>query len=85
MISHCLNKELVAYGLKTRISPYKTAVFIDDEGMCKVLDFFKGKGYHPVLTLEHTERIGTVIDDIILTNVQKLLRVCLVRLDSSVV
>lgn len=29
--------------------------------MCKVLDFFKGKGYQPVLTLEHTERIGTVI------------------------
>jgi len=62
MISHCLNIELGAYGLETYISPDKTAVFIGDEGMCKVLDFFKNKGYQPILTPEHTERIGTVID-----------------------
>jgi hypothetical protein len=62
MISHCLNKELGAYGLETHISLDKTAVFIDDEEMCKVLDFFKGKSYQPVLTSEHIERIGTVID-----------------------
>jgi len=62
MISHCLNTELGAYGLETYLSPDKTAVFINDEGMCKVLDFFKGKGYQPVLTQEHTERVGTVID-----------------------
>lgn len=62
MISHCLNVELGAYGLKTHISPDKTVVYIDDEGMSKVLDFFKNKGYQPVLTQEHSQRIGTVID-----------------------
>jgi hypothetical protein len=62
MISHCLNIELGAYGLQTHISPDRTAVLIDDEGMCKVIYFFKNKGYHPILTPEHSERIGTVID-----------------------
>ncbi len=62
MVSHCLNTELGAYGLKTHVSPDKTSVFINDEGMCKVLDFFKGKSYQPVLTPEHTKRVGEVID-----------------------
>ena len=62
MISHCLNTELGAYGFKSYISPDKTAVFIDDEGMSKVMDFFKGKGYQPVLTDEHTRRVSTVVD-----------------------
>lgn len=62
MVSHCLNTELAAYGLKTHVSPDKTSVFINDEGMCKVVDFFKGTGYQPVLTPEHTERVGTVIN-----------------------
>jgi hypothetical protein len=40
-ISHCLNTELGAYGLKTYVSPDKTSVFIDDQGMCRhVLMFF---------------------------------------------
>lgn len=29
--------------------------------MCNVLEFFKNKSYQPVLTAEHTERIGTVV------------------------
>lgn len=62
IVSNCFNIELGAYGLKTYISPDKTAVFIDDEGMCKVLDFFQNKGYQAVITLEHTERIETVIE-----------------------
>ena len=62
MISHCLNTELGAYGLKTYTSPDKTAIFINDEGMCKVIDFFKGKGYQPILTEEHTKRVSTVVD-----------------------
>ena len=45
MISHCLNRELGAYGFKSYTSPDKTTVLINDEGMCKVLDFFKGKDY----------------------------------------
>ena len=62
MISHCLNTELGAYGFKSYTSPDKTAVFIDDQGMSKVMDFFKGKGYQPVLTKEHTRRVSTVVD-----------------------
>jgi len=62
IVSHCLNTELGAYGLKTHVSLDKTSVFINDEGMCKVLDFFNGKGYQPILTPEHTERVGTVIN-----------------------
>lgn len=62
IISHCLNTELGAYGLKSYTSPDKTAVFINDEGMCKVIDFFKGKGYQPVLTEEHTKRVSTLVD-----------------------
>ena len=62
MISHCLNTELGAYGLESYVSLDKTAVFINDEGMSKVVDFFKGKGYQPVLTEQHTKRIGTVVD-----------------------
>ena len=45
MISHCFNKELAAYGIKSYPSPDKTQIFINDEEMCKVLDFFKNKGY----------------------------------------
>lgn len=30
--------------------------------MCKVLDFLKNPGYHPVLIPEHTERVETVVD-----------------------
>lgn len=30
--------------------------------MRKVLDFFKGKSYQPILTPEHTERVGSVVD-----------------------
>lgn len=62
MISHCLNTELGAYGFKSYTSPDKTAVFINDEGMCAVTDFFKNKGYQPVLTQEHTKRVSTVVD-----------------------
>lgn len=61
-ISHCLNIELGAYGLKTYVSPDKISIFIDDEGMCKVLDFFKSKGYQPVLTPEYTKRVSTVVE-----------------------
>ena len=62
MISHCLNTELGAYGFKSYTSPDKTAVLIDDGEMSKVTDFFKGKGYQPVLTEEHTRRVSTVVD-----------------------
>ena len=62
MISHCLNTELGAYGFESYSSPDKTAVLINDEGMCQVMDFFKGKGYQPVLTEQHIKRVGTVVD-----------------------
>lgn len=50
MVSHCLNTELGAYGLTSFTSPDKTTVLINDEGMCKVFDFFKNTNYQPVLT-----------------------------------
>ena len=61
-ISFCLNTELGAYSLKTHVSPDKISVLIDDQNMCKLLDFFKGKSFAPVITTEHTERIKTVVD-----------------------
>lgn len=62
MVSQCLNTELGAYGIKTQVAADNTTVFIDDAGMSKVLEFFSGKGYQPVLTQEHTERIGTLVN-----------------------
>lgn len=61
IISHCLNTELGAYGVKSYVSPDRTTVLMDDQGMCKIIDFFKGKGYQPVITKEHTERVSTVM------------------------
>jgi hypothetical protein len=62
MVSHCLNTELEAYGLKTHVSPDRASIFIDDQGMSQIVDFVKGKSYQPVLTTEHTERVRTVVD-----------------------
>ena len=62
MVSHCLNIELGAYGFNTYVSPDKTAVLLNDEGMSKVLDLFEGRGYQPFITEQHAERIGTVVD-----------------------
>jgi hypothetical protein len=62
MISHCLNIELRAYGFQSYTSPYKTRVLINDEGMCKVMDFFKDIAYQSVLTRQHIDCIGTVVD-----------------------
>lgn len=45
IISYCLNNKLVACGLKTHVSPDKTAIFIDDNNMSKVLKFFEEKSY----------------------------------------
>lgn len=39
MISHCLNIELGAYGFKSYISPDRIMVLLNDEGICKVIDF----------------------------------------------
>jgi hypothetical protein len=49
MISHCLNTELGTYGFQTYTSPDKTTVLINDEGMRKMIGFFKGTAYQPVL------------------------------------
>ena len=49
-ISYCFNNELAAYGLKTYVSPDKYYVYIDNEGMSKVLSFFNGKEAQPVFT-----------------------------------
>lgn len=61
MISYCLNKELNTYGIVTYVSPDKTTVLVNDESMCKVLDYFHGKDFKPVLTTEHVERVKSLI------------------------
>ena len=33
-ISYCFNKELAAYGINTHVSPDKTSVYLDNQGMC---------------------------------------------------
>jgi hypothetical protein len=60
MISHCLNKELGAYGFKTYTSPDKTMVLVNDETMSKVVDFLSGNGFTPYLTEEQIDRIKTI-------------------------
>ena len=60
-VSECLNRELSAYGLNTFVSPDKTSVFIDDQGMSQVINYFEGTGYQPVVTEEHVERVKNII------------------------
>lgn len=60
MISHCLNTELGSYGFNTYTSPDKTTVFVNDETMCKVMDFFKPKGYQPYFTTEQIDRVKAI-------------------------
>jgi hypothetical protein len=60
-VSECLNSELSAYGLKTFVSPDKTSVLIDDQGMSQVINYFQGTGYQPVITEQHVERVKNII------------------------
>lgn len=60
-ISGCLNRELGAYGVKSHVTPDKTSIFIDDQGMSKVLNFFEGKSAQPVVTAEQVERVQDLI------------------------
>lgn len=61
MVSACLNKELSNYGLKTYVSADKTSVFLDDKGMSKIIDFFQGTGYVPIITGDQAVRVGSLI------------------------
>ena len=61
-ISYCFNTELGAYGLKTNVSPDKRFIYIDDEGMSKVLSFFKGKEAQPALTAQHVESLKNLVE-----------------------
>lgn len=60
-ISYCFNNELGAYGLKTYVSPDKRYVYIDDDGMSKVLSFFEAQEAQPVFTPEHVERVQSIV------------------------
>lgn len=60
-VSECLNRELSAYGLNTYVSPDKTSVLIDDQGMSTVINYFEGTGFKPVVTEEHVDRVKTII------------------------
>lgn len=61
MVHQCLNIELGFYGFEIYGLPDKISVLIDDEGIGKVIDFLKGKGHQPVLTLEYKERVGIFV------------------------
>ena len=61
-LSFYFNTELGAYGLKTHISPDKRFIYIDDEGMCKVLSFFKGKEAQPIFTAQQVERVQDIVE-----------------------
>lgn len=61
-ISYCFNKELGAYGITTHVSPDKTSVYLDNQGMCQVLDFFEGKAFQPVLTTQQVQRVQNLVE-----------------------
>ena len=61
-ISNCLNQELGAYGIKTLVSPDKNTVFIDNNGMSQVLNFFEGKSAQPVITTQQVERVQNILE-----------------------
>jgi len=60
MISHCLNTELGAYGIKTYVSPDQMSILINDDTMCHIVDFFNKKGYQPYITQEQVNRVRTL-------------------------
>lgn len=45
IISHCLNKELGAYGFQTYVSPDNTSILINDETMCQIMSFLNKEGF----------------------------------------
>ena len=60
-ISYCFNRELGAYGINTHVSPDRTSVYLDNQGMSQVLDFFEGKTFQPVLTTQHVQRVQNLV------------------------
>jgi hypothetical protein len=62
IVSECLNKELSAFGFQTYVTPDRTAVYIDDQNMSRVVDYVRNNGFQPIITTEHTERVKTIID-----------------------
>lgn len=61
-LSFYFNTELGAYGLKTHVSPDKRFIYIDEEGMSKVLSFFKGKEAQPMFTAQQVERVQDIVE-----------------------
>ena len=62
-ISKCLNQELGLYGIITKVSPDKNYVYVDNEGMSKVLNLFEGKSAQPVITTQHVERVQNIVEN----------------------
>lgn len=60
IISYCLNQELGAYGFQSYVSADKTMVLINDDTMCKIVDFFNQNGYQPSITKQQVERVKTL-------------------------
>jgi len=45
-INECLNNELNAYGIKTFLGPDLSSIYIDDNSMCQILEFFNQNNYY---------------------------------------
>ena len=57
-----MNQELDGYGIKTQVTPDKHTVFIDNNCMSQVLDFFEGKSAQPVITTQQVERVQDILE-----------------------
>jgi|GEM_PF-3312848 hypothetical protein len=64
MISHCLNNKLGAYGIDTYLSPDQTSVLINDDTMCRIVDFFNKNQYQSYvrqIVLEYSKKCQMII------------------------
>jgi hypothetical protein len=62
LVCQCLNKELSAYGFYSYPSADHTAILVNDDTMCNVLDFFKNNGYQPHITTQQVNRVKSIVE-----------------------
>ena len=62
LVCQCLNKELSGYGFYSYPSADNTAVLVNDDTMCKVLDFFTKEEYQPHITSEQVDRGKSILE-----------------------
>jgi hypothetical protein len=62
LVCQCLNKKLSGYGFYSYPSADNTAVLVNDDTICKVLNFFTKKEYQPHITSEQVDRGKSIIE-----------------------